>query len=371
MFISRIAIPSSTKEGNARRRGRAAKSSLATRRGGICVAAMLGAALASACTQAAEQNLRKVIVTQSVADSVSFAPMFIARHFHYFEEEGLQTEVVITSGGGPDVAALIAGQAQFTAAGPINQLALYQQGQKTLSVASFFDRLVADIVVSKDVYEGRKLGPLSIEDRIKALKGLKISVTRLGALTDMVIRSYLRRAGLNPEQDAKIIATTSGAPQMAALQHKEVDAASVTSPAAEEIVARGAGVMLVNNTNGEDPFFVPFTQQTILVRPDWARQNPDVVRAFVRAVVKADKWAHDHTAAEGAKIMQSLVPSLDVNVLAQQYALVKDGFPIDGCMTQKGIEANLTLFEAAGLLTQKIGWTDIVTNQYLPTPCNP
>jgi NitT/TauT family transport system substrate-binding protein len=317
------------------------------------------------------QSLRKITVTQSVADSVSFAPIYVARYNHYFEEEGLQADVVITGAGGPDIAALIAGQAQFDAAGPINQLALYQQGQKTLSVMSFFDRLIDNIVVSKEIAAKDNLLNLSIDDRIRALKGAKFSVTRVGALTDMVARSYFKRVGLDSEKDVKIIGTTSGTPQIAALQHGQVDAASVTSPAAEEIVKRGIGVMLINNTKGEDPFFTPFTQQTILVKPDWAQQNPDTVRAFVRAILKALKWTHEHTAAEGAKLFQTFVPSIDINVLSEQFAIIQDGFPTNGCMTPKGIEANMKLFEAAGLLTQKISWTDISSNQYLPQGCNP
>ncbi len=301
---------------------------------------------------------------------MGFAPIYIARYNHYFEEEGFDVNVAITGGGGPEVAALISGQVEFTAAGPPNQLALYQQGQKTLSVISFFDLLTANLLVNKDFYEANKLGTLSIEQRIKFLKGLKISVTRLGSLTDMVARSYVRRAGLDPETDAKIIATTAGAPQLAALQYNQVDAASVTTPMAETIVAKGAGAMLINNTKGDDPMYAPpFTGQSILVRPDWARQNPELVKAFVRAMLKADRWAHDHSAEEGAKIIQSFLPHLDLKIVTEQYALVKEGFPSTGCLSQKGVESVIKLFDLAGQLTQPIRWTDIATNEYLPHSC--
>jgi ABC-type nitrate/sulfonate/bicarbonate transport system substrate-binding protein len=86
-----------------------------------------------------QPGLTKLRVTQSTADSVSFMPIYIARYFNYFGDEGLAVDVVTTGGGGPDVAALIAGEAQFTAAGPINQLALLLEGQKTLAVANFLD----------------------------------------------------------------------------------------------------------------------------------------------------------------------------------------------------------------------------------------
>ncbi len=331
-----------------------------------------GAAPAAAAKPAANSgDMKKIRVTQSTADSVSFVSIDIARYFNYFGDEGLAVDVVVTNGGGPDVAALVAGQAQFTAAGPINQLALFQQGQKTLAVAGFSDRLVANLVMRKDVFEAKGLTPSSsLDDRLKALKGLKISVTKVGSLTDMVARSYLARAGLDPTKDAQIIATNAGQPQIAAIEQKEVEVASVTSPAAEVMVDRGVGVMLVSNTLGEDPFFQPFTQQAILVREDYARQNPDTVRAFVRAIVRANQWAHDHSAGEGAEIMHFYVPSLDVADVAKQYAAMKDGIPPTGCMTQKGVEANVKLYQAAGLLKQDIKWSDLATNEFLPTKCD-
>src|SRR6185437_1588834 len=123
------------------------------------------------------------------------------------------------------------------------------------------------------------------------------------------------------------IATTAGMPQIASLQFNRVDAASITTPSAEAIVAKGAAAMLVNNTKGEDPLFAPpFTGQSILVRPDWAAQNPELVRAFVRAMLKADRWANEHSAEEGAKIMHTFRPESDLKLVTEQYALIKHGF---------------------------------------------
>ena len=129
--------------------------------------------------------------------------------------------------------------------------------------------------------------------------------------------------------------------------------------------------MLVYNTRGRDPFFVPFTQQSILVMPNWARQNPDLVKAFLRAILKAEAWTHEHSSEEAAKIMQSFVPTLDVTALADQITLIKDGIPTSSCLSQKGIEGNFKLFEAAGLLTKPMQWTEIATNEYLPHACAP
>src|SRR5215208_1438076 len=63
--------------------------------------------------QSAPAALTKLRVTQSVADSVAFIPIYVARYFNFFGDENLAVDVITTAGGGPDVAALIAGEAQF------------------------------------------------------------------------------------------------------------------------------------------------------------------------------------------------------------------------------------------------------------------
>lgn len=315
-------------------------------------------------------GVTKLRVTQSVADSVAFIPIYVARYFNYFGDEGLAADVITTAGGGPDVAALVAGEAQFTAAGPINQLALWQEGKKTLSVASFGDRLTVNFVMHKDVYAQRGLSPASTaEQKIAALKGTKVAITRRGALTDMVVRMYAQRAGLDPEKDLTIIATGAGQPQMAALEQGQVDVAAATTPTAESLVERGVGVMLFYNSGGEDPSLQPFTGYSIIVMQDYARQNPNIVRAFNRAIVKANKWVVDHTAEEAAAVMHFYLPTLPAEDIAKNFGYIKGGVPAEGCLSDKAVTANIELFQAAGLLRQEIKWTDIATNEFLPSKC--
>jgi NitT/TauT family transport system substrate-binding protein len=320
--------------------------------------------------EAKPAQLKKVRIMQSTIESASFMPIMAARYFNFFQEEGFAADVVTTGGGGPDVAALIAGEAQFTAAGPINQLALLQEGKRTRAVTAFSNVLSGNIVMAKEVFAAKGLNESSsLEQKMAALKGAKISVTRPGALTDMIARSYVRRAGLDPDKDVQIIASTSGQPQMAALEQKAVDAAAVVTPTGELMVERGAAVMLINNTRGEDPFFKPFIQNSILVREDYANSNAEDVRAMARAIIKGNQWVRSHTAEEAAAVMNFYVPFVKKEDLARDLGLVKDTVSPDGCHTEKGIMGNVELFKAAGLLKIDIKWTDLATNEFLPTKC--
>jgi NitT/TauT family transport system substrate-binding protein len=319
---------------------------------------------------AAPREAKKLRVTQSVADSVAFIPIYVARYFNYFGDEGLAADVITTAGGGPDVAALVAGEAQFTAAGPNNQLALWQEGKKTLSVASFGDRLTINLVMSKELADQKGITRESpMEQKLAALKGARISITRRGALTDLVSRMYASRACLDPDKDVQIIATQAGQTQIAALEQGQVDVVAASTPTAETIVERGRGVMLFYNSGGEDPSLQPFTGYSIIVREDYPRQESETVKAFVRAIVRANKWTVDHTAEDAAKIMNFYLPNLQVADIAKNFAYIKTGVPATGCLSERGVGANIEMFKAAGFLKQDIKWTDIATNDFLPEKC--
>ncbi len=58
------------------------------------------------------QGLKKVKLTMPVV-ALSMAPIYLAQARGYFAEEGLDVEMTSTGGGGPDIRALIAGEADL------------------------------------------------------------------------------------------------------------------------------------------------------------------------------------------------------------------------------------------------------------------
>src|SRR5262249_20561631 len=90
----------------------------------------------------------KVKATQSV-HSVSYLPVYVADKQGFFKKNGLDVEVTVTQGGGPDLQALLSGGVEFWFGGPINQLLAYGQNrdQRTLSVVAFFSNLGINLVM--------------------------------------------------------------------------------------------------------------------------------------------------------------------------------------------------------------------------------
>src|ERR1044072_2053979 len=66
-----------------------------------------------------------------------------------------------------------------------------------------------------------------------------------------------------------------------------MDVACNTSPTTDLMVERGKAVMFTYNSLGKDPAYDDFLFELLYVRPDYAKQNPDTVRAFCRALLAA------------------------------------------------------------------------------------
>jgi NitT/TauT family transport system substrate-binding protein len=305
----------------------------------------------------------KVRLSQPVA-ALGFTSIYVARHLGYFADEGLDLEVLTMGGGGPDMQALIAGDVEFNASATTILIAAHQEGTPLVGVVSLLNRPIMNVAMHREVAEARGIGPQTpLRDRLAALSGLTIGVTRLGSLTDQLANYYARKAGLTVGQDVTILAVGAGAPMMASLEFRRVDVIISASAELGEAINQGLAVMLSEAASGEDPDLADFLQQLVVVRPDYARDHPDVVRKMARAVVRANRWVTEHSVDEIAAVVAHYLGQTPEDFLVRS---IKLAAPPDGRMTERGILTNYEMMDLTGSLKSRPPWQALVTNDYLP-----
>ncbi|HZR97519.1 MAG TPA: ABC transporter substrate-binding protein [Chloroflexota bacterium] len=300
-------------------------------------------------------------------DALSLISMYVARSNGYFTDEGIDLEVVTFSGGGPDVQALIAGDVQFDATAATFLISAYQEGTPLIGVASILNRAIVNAVMHKDVAQARGITPSTpLRDKLAALRGLTLGVSRPGSLTFQIATYWSQKAGLTPGTDVNILAVGGGSAMIASLEQRNVDVIINSPPEPDEAVRQGIGVMLISNAAGDDPDLADFLQQVVLARPDYVRDNPDIVRRVVRALVRANRWITEHPAEEAAALLQPYFSQMPAETLLESTRSVRAAVPADGRMTERGLEVNYELMELAGALKARPAWDTLVTNEYLP-----
>lgn len=307
----------------------------------------------------------KVQMAQAL-DSLDFLALYLARHFNYFAEEGIDLEVVVMSGGGgPNIQAVISGNAQFTPTGVLTMLPAVRQDQPLLIVGALFNALAANVALRTEVAKAKSITAQSpLEQKYKALRGLTLGVTRPGALTDHVMRYIVARAGLVAGKDVQLVGVGTGQAALAALEQAKVDGVVHLSPVPEQAVHNGTGVMLFNNSAGEIPELRDFLGLGLVTTKDYASKNPEVVRKVNRALARAGRWVLDHKPAETAAILQRYIPGVQPEVLTAVVQANLRGVSPDVKIRPECITGPQKLEVEMGLAKAVLEWSTFATNAY-------
>jgi NitT/TauT family transport system substrate-binding protein len=289
-------------------------------------------ALAVSSTPLGAQNkLVNIKVTQAVA-AFSFLTIDYARAAGYYEKEGLEVEQVATNGGGPDIAALVSGNVQFDAASGIYQMGAIRAHRDVQIVYNYFNRNSLEVMMSKETLKKLNLNQKSpFLTKAKALKGLKLGITRPGALTDRMWRRLLRVAGLT-ENDVTITAVGGEAAEVSALERNLVDGV-ILSPPWDLIAAQHGGELFFDYAGGEDPQTQPLSFQSLLTTKAYAEANPDIVKKMVRATRHANEDIANKSAEDIAAVVQPIYKDIDRKLLVAGVRELKKTVNVKGEVT--------------------------------------
>jgi NitT/TauT family transport system substrate-binding protein len=300
-------------------------------------------------------------------EALSFLTVYAARANGFFEQEGITLELIVMQGGGPELQALIAGSVDFSATGTAGLIRAFSGGEDLLGVQNILGRCVVDLVMRADVANRFGIAvSMTTEEKLKRLKGAKIGASRVGALTYQIPFFLAKEVGLEPGKDVTILGVGGGASQLAAFKNGHVDVISSSPPWPATAVKEAHGMMLVANTRGEYPKLREFLQQLLLVKPEFARRNPELVRQVVRALTRSNRWVAENSSGEIAKKIGKFFRQTPPDVLASTIEAIKPAIIPDGRITVEGLRGVEQVLHANGVVKRSVPWDRLVTNEFLP-----
>jgi NitT/TauT family transport system substrate-binding protein len=326
---------------------------------------VLGLFLAIAAPPADAQTARKVKITIPVV-AHSMTPIYIAQSKGFFAEEKLEPDITSTSGGGPDIRALIAGDVEFSFTTGDNVILAQHEGKRLLMVMSGLNKVFINWAMHRETAKAKGVTEsMSLAEKIKTLKGLTVGVTNPGALTAHLAAFVIRKAGYNPQQDVQIVPIGAGPTWLAALENRKVDVALTAPPVPETAISRGFAIMFINNAKGEDPSIPEFLMENLVARPETVTKEPDLVRRMVRALTRANQWALKNTAEQVAEALKPFMAKTPPDLLLAGAAAVLPTLSADGRTTERSFQITQDILEQAGLLKKRVAYTDVVTNEFV------
>ena len=296
-----------------------------------------------------ESDLKKVKVAE-VAHSIFYAPQYVAHKLGYFEEEGLDVEIILTSGADKVTSAVLSGDVNIGFCGSEATIYVYNEGEKDylINFAALTKR-DGSFLVSREKYDNFTLGDL---------KGKKIIGGRKGGMPEMTLEWALKQNGIDPKSDVKIDTSIAFAAMSGAFIGGEGDFVSLFEPNALEIEKNGYGYVVASI--GKLGGVVPYTAYN--ARKSYILENPDVIEGFTRAIQKRLDYVHNNDSREIAKLLEDYFPNTsidDLEKLVQRHKDIDSWFNSTS-ISEKDFNHIQEIMISAGELKSKVDYKILV-----------
>lgn len=142
-----------------------------------------------------DSTLKKITVAE-VAHTIFYAPQYVALELGYFEEVGLDVELLLANGADKVTAAVLSGDADIGFSGSEATIYVYNGGEKDyLKTFAQLTQKDGSFLVSR-----KKFDNFNLED----LKGKRIIAGRAYGMPEMTLKYALKQNGIDPEKEVTL-----------------------------------------------------------------------------------------------------------------------------------------------------------------------
>ena len=299
-----------------------------------------------------DSSLTKVRLAE-VTHSSFYAPLYVAIENGYFEEEGIDLELILTPGADKVSAAVLSNDVEIGFAGAESAIYVYNQEESDyLRIFSGLTKRDGQFIVARDNYED-----FSLED----LYGKEILVGRSTGMPALNFLNGLKNMGIDIDK-----ININYSVEFAALSGSFIggtgDFVNLFEPNATSLEENGYGhvVASVGVMSGE----VPYT--AFYARKSYIEENPEIIEGFTKAIAKAITYTLENDATKVAEGIIDQFPDTDVSELALMIDRYKEyDCWLENPFVSEELFTNLEDFLIDfDLLSDYVPYEDLVNNFY-------
>jgi NitT/TauT family transport system substrate-binding protein len=295
---------------------------------------------------------RELLVAEPV-HSTGYLPLYIAMAKGYFEDVTVKIVTIETGSGHTN--AVLSGQAFAFIGGPEHNAYAKAKGAELRTIVGCVDRgntyfCAAPAYAPKDT------------DWPTYFRGKIIAVGPYGGTPNAIMRYMLGKWKLDVKKDVTLIETANSA-TIAVVRGKQAQIAGATEP----YLTQG-----VRNKIWNEPFFNvpkelgPYAYSTINVRLETIQKEPELVRAFVRGMVRALKLLYGNP-GEAAEIAKGQFPTMPLEDLRASLdrSFQDEMWSRDGMVSRPAWTTASAVVREAGLLKSDIQYDEIIDMSFV------
>ena len=247
-----------------------------------------------------ENNDLTTIRLAEVTHSVFYAPMYVAIENGYFEEEGIEIDLILTSGADKVSAAVLSDTVDVGFAGTESSIYVYAGGESDYLVTfAGLTKRDGQFILARDC---------SSEFELNDLYGKEILVGRAGGMPAVNFLNAMKNAGMDV---SKINVNYSI--DFASLSGSFIggigDYVNLFEPTATTVVNVSDACIVdsIGRLSGE----VPYT--AFYARKSYLEENEELLRGFTRAIAKGLEFVLNNDSETTAKVILPQFPDSALN----------------------------------------------------------
>ncbi|HEV8342190.1 MAG TPA: ABC transporter substrate-binding protein [Candidatus Binatia bacterium] len=245
----------------------------------------------------ASAQLTKVTVGNN-AISGNGLPAWMAKEAGIFRKNGLDVQLVYFRGGTITAMALIAREIPI---GQVSGPPIVSAGLKGAD---------AVMIAGGNVVSEYWLMSRPEIKTAEQLKGGSVAIATFGGQADFISRIALQKLGLTPGKDVAIVQVGTVPERLSAVQSGRVQAAMLNTP--DNVMAQKKGLNSLVNVR------LPYQGVGVATTRTLIRENPDVVRKYVKSQIEAVHRIKTDREA-GIKVLAKYLASQDKEILERTY----------------------------------------------------
>ncbi len=192
---------------------------------------------------------------------------------------------------------------------------------------------------------------------IKDLKGKTLGISSFGATPDVAARMMLKRAGVDPEKEIKVLALGSDAARLTALTQRVVDVVVISPPADAQMEKQGYRIL----ARAYELFSFPYLGLGTHTRK--IKEKPDEIRRVIKATIRANRFIRDnrdeavHTLIGWGKVEREFAYA--------SYDALKNLFNADGAVPGDGLKLVIEQARRRAKVTREVAPNEVVDLSFL------
>jgi len=288
--------------------------------------------------------------------------LYIAKREKLFEKYGLEPDISFVQGGALALQAALTKQSDVSIVSYEHILTSAVQGRQVVAFFNIANRPVNNVIGNEKLVAGSE--KLSVEERIKKLKGMRVAMPSAGGSGEKMLGVLAKKYGLTLPGDITTVYLGAEAPSyVAAFEKNLIDAALPFEPAGVLVEQTGKGRTYLNMMSGEVPEVRDILFMVLATHPDNIKQKPETLRKVAAAFSDAVQILKGDP-KRGKSLMALEYPQMTPETNDKAYDTVSQIWSADGRMTEAQARATFAYLQPSG--PQQVDFPSTFTNDFLP-----